>query len=64
MHEQTEVPEMTEAEFRAEVLARLGVIGERLAAFEALLDQYRPALELVEKRIGRATRWKGPRNGG
>lgn len=54
------------------VLAAIAGVSEKLEAiesrldalerFEALLEQYRPALEMIDKRMNRATRWKG-RNG-
>lgn len=46
-----------------EILDALDEISGRLAAFEALLEKYRPALEVLEQRVGRATKTRWYRGG-
>lgn len=42
----------------AEVLTVVAEIAARMVAFEELLERYRPALEIVEQRMGRAQRFQ------
>ena len=54
--------ELDDDAWRAEVLELLHGIDERVKAFEELLEHYRPALEVVERRANLATKWKGRRD--
>lgn len=45
------------ADHLEEIDERLARIEATLAAFTALLEKYTPALEVLDQRLNRATRW-------